>query len=66
MYILEDIKVLRKETGMSMANCKKAFEYANEHKEVTPIGYLKAISFAVSTPELSFLERCKKFSEPIK
>lgn len=42
-----DIKKLREETGCSLQDCKKAFEYAETHKGCTPLGYLKAKYFAV-------------------
>ena len=44
---LKAIKLLREETGCSLRDCKKAFEYAEMHKGVTPLGYLKAKCFAV-------------------
>lgn len=42
-----DIKDLRLKTGCSLQDCKKAFEYAETHEGVTPLGYLKARCFAV-------------------
>lgn len=47
MYTFIDIKELREETGCSLQDCKKAFEYAEEHEGCTPLGYLKAKCFAV-------------------
>ena len=56
---------LSQETGFNVSDCKKALDYVKEHKEdnVTPLGYLKAISLAVNTPTLSFLERVQYYSK---
>lgn len=56
------IKILHQKTGCSLSNCKKAIEFCQEHPECNEIGYLKAISFALATPKLTFLERVKYFS----
>lgn len=45
---LVDIKDLRLKTGCSFKDCKEAFEYAESHEGCTPLGYLKAKTFAVN------------------
>ncbi len=45
---VENIKKLREQTGCSLKDCKEAFEYAESHKGCTPLGYLKAKTFAVN------------------
>lgn len=60
---MEKIIELHNKTGMSMMACKKAIEYAKIHTACTPIGYLKAISFAVATPKMKFEDRVRMFSK---
>lgn len=45
---IEDIKKLREQTGCPLRDCKEAFEYAESHEGCTPLGYLKAKTFAVN------------------
>ena len=47
MPTLTEIQKLRHETGCSLYDCKKAFEYAETHDGCTPLGYLKAKTLAV-------------------
>ena len=56
------IKALRYETGASLYECKHAIEYANTHKDCTAIGYLKARAIAVYTPNSTFENRVRSFS----
>lgn len=58
---IEDIKNLKKQTGCSLRDCKKAFEYAETHEGVTPLGYLKAQCFAVRIEP--FERKVRLFSE---
>ncbi|HMM31192.1 MAG TPA: hypothetical protein PKB13_05355 [Clostridia bacterium] len=53
---------LRNSTGCGLAQCKKAVDYARGDRKMA-IAYLKAISFAVATPGLTFDERVKRFYE---
>lgn len=57
------VKNLSEETGWDIKDCKRAFEYADKYEGVTVEGYLKAIALPIATPELSFIERCIKFSK---
>ncbi len=57
------IKRLREMSGVGSYDCRKAIEYCKAHPDCTPIGYLRAKSFAVATPKLSFYERVKLFSD---
>ena len=57
-----EIKALRDETGASLYECKRAIEYANTHKGCTAIGYLKARAIAVCTPNRTFEDRVRVFS----
>lgn len=56
------IMELRELTGCSIINCKNALLFCEKHSDCTPIGYLRAVSLAVSTPKFSFYERVKWFS----
>lgn len=58
---IEDIKKLREQTGRSLRDCKEAFEYAESHKECTPLGYLKAKTLAVKIEP--FEEKVRRFSK---
>lgn len=57
---VNDIKMFREKTGCSLMESKAAMEYANGD-EILAIAYLKAKSFAVATPCLTFDERVQKF-----
>ena len=57
----EDIKKLKEQTGCSLRDCKEAFEYAESHKECTPLGYLKAKTLAVKIEP--FGEKVRRFSK---
>ena len=57
-----EIKALRDETGASLYKCRCAIEYANTHKGCTAIGYLKACAIAVHTPNSTFEDRVRIFS----
>lgn len=57
-----EIKALRDKTGASLYQCKRAIEYANTHKDCTAIGYLKACTIAVCTPNSTFENRVRSFS----
>ena len=61
MFTINEIKELRAETGCSLIDCKKAFEYAEAHEGCTPLGYLKAKSFAVKIEP--FERKVKIFSK---
>ena len=61
MYTFIDIKELREKTGCSLQDCKKAFEYTEEHEGCTPLGYLKAKCFAVRIEP--FERKVRIFSE---
>lgn len=58
MTVLE----LKEISGAGLHKCKKAIEYCGAHKDCTPLGYLKACSFAVATPNMTFDERVRSFS----
>ena len=47
---------------MSLILCKRAILYAKNHKRCTALGYLKARSIAIATPNMTFEERVRKFS----
>lgn len=55
-------EILRNQTGMSLILCKRAILYAENHKECTALGYLKARSIAIATPNMTFEERVRRFS----
>lgn len=55
-------EILRNQTGMSFTLCKRAILYAENHKGCTALGYLKARSIAITTPNMTFEERVRKFS----
>lgn len=57
-----EIKALRDRTGASLYQCRRAIEYANTHKDCTAIGYLKACAIAVYTPNITFEDRVRSFS----
>ena len=59
--MIEKVKILREKTGMSLTLCKRAILYAENHKGCTALGYLKARSIAIATPNLTFEERVRKF-----
>ena len=59
---LQEISSLRDQTGVSLRECKRAIEYARTHDGCTPLGYLKAITYAVATKGVSFEERVRMFS----
>lgn len=60
--MIEKVKILREKTGMSLILCKRAILYAKIHKGCTALGYLKARSIAIATPNMTFEERVRKFS----
>lgn len=60
--MIEKVKILREKTGMSLTLCKRAILYAKNHKGCTALGYLKARSIAIATPNMTFEERVRKFS----
>jgi len=55
-----NIQELREQTGCGMMMCKQAFDYA-KGDDRRAIAYLKAKTYAVSTPKLTFDERVKLF-----
>lgn len=63
MKTIEKIQILRNQTGMSLTLCKRAILYAKNHKGCTALGYLKARSIAIATPNMTFEERVRKFSD---
>ena len=63
MTKLDQVKKLQNITGCSLQNCCHAIDFASNHEGCTPIGFLKAITFSVATPSLTFEERVRKFSE---
>jgi len=62
MKTIEKIQTLRNQTGMSLILCKRAILYTKNHKRCTALGYLKARSIAIATPNMTFEERVRKFS----
>lgn len=58
------VENLIRETGCGLHLALKALSYIKEYRgeKITMIGYVKAKSLAVATPNLTFLERVKKFS----
>ena len=54
---------LANETGAGIRLCYQAILYANEHPDVTALGYVRAKGLAVATPGLTFHERVIRFSE---
>ena len=60
--MIEKVKILREKTGMNFILCKRAILYSKIHKECTALGYLKARSIAIATPNMTFEERVRKFS----
>lgn len=61
--MIEKVKILREKTGMSLILCKRAILYTKNHKGCTALGYLKARSIAIATPNMTFEERVRKFSD---
>ena len=62
MKTIEKIQTLRNQTGMSLTLCKRAILYTKNHKGCTALGYLKARSIAIATPNMTFEERVRRFS----
>lgn len=56
------INELREKSGCGLLLCKQAIDYAKGEEKIA-IAYLKAKTFAVSTPKLTFDERVKLFIE---
>lgn len=56
----ELINKLRKETGCSLIDCKKAIDYA-DNNYLLAVAYIKAKTLAVNTPKLTFDERVQMF-----
>lgn len=63
MIDLQEVLSLREKTGTSLRDCKRAIDYAKTHDKCTPIGYLKAIGYAVATSGMTFEERVRLFSK---
>ena len=61
---LKLVQDLIKETNCGFHLALKALSFVKEHKDenVTMVGFVKAKTLAVATPNLTFLERVKKFS----
>lgn len=62
MKTIEKVQILRNQTGINFTLCKRAILYAQNHKGCTALGYLKARSIAIATPNMTFEERVRKFS----
>ena len=62
MKTIEKVQILRNQTGMNLTLCKRAILYAKNHKGCTALGYLKARSIAIATPNMTFEERVRRFS----
>lgn len=62
MKTIEKVQILRNQTGINFTLCKRAILYAKNHKGCTALGYLKARSIAIATPNMTFEERVRKFS----
>jgi len=60
--MIEKVKALSNQTGVSLILCKRAILYAKNHKGCTALGYLKARSIAIATPNMTFEERVRRFS----
>lgn len=61
MPTIQEINKLRQATGCPMHMCYDAIEYAETHEGCTPIGYLKAMTFAVKIEP--FEEKVRRFSK---
>ena len=62
---LDQVLRLRRITGAGLMACRNAILYAQEHEACTPEGYLKAKTLAVSTPNISFEQRVRLFSNEV-
>ncbi len=60
---MQEALSLKEKTGAGIQNCKRAIKYAKVHDGCTPLGYLKAITYAVATRGISFEERVRMFSD---
>ena len=63
MTDLQEVLSFREKTGASLRDCKRAIDYVKMHDKCTPIGYLKAIGYAVATPGITFEKRVRLFSK---
>lgn len=63
MQTIEKVQILRNQTGASLMLCKRAILYSEKHKGCTALGYLKARSIAIATPNMTFEERVRFFSK---
>ena len=63
---LDQVLRLRRITGAGLMACRNAILYAQEHEACTPEGYFKAKTLAVSTPNISFEQRVRMFSNEVK
>lgn len=61
----ESVENLIGETGCGVHLALKALTFVNEFRNegVTMLGFVRAKTLAVVTPNLTFLERVKKFSK---
>ena len=62
---LDQVLRLRRITGAGLMACRSAILYVQEHETCTPKGYLKANALAVSTPNISFEQRVRMFSNEV-
>lgn len=60
--MIKKVKQLKDLTGMSLTTCKHAILFAEKNIDCTAIGYCKALSLPLNTPNMTFLERVKHFS----
>lgn len=60
-YLVENL-VKETNCGIHLGLKALAFVKEYEHEDVTMLGFVKAKTLAVSTPDLTFLERVKRFS----
>jgi len=62
METIEKVQILRNQISASLMLCKRAILYSENHKGCTALGYLKARSIAIATPNMTFEERVRRFS----
>jgi len=58
-----EIIQLSDKTGFGIPECQKAMDFCKEHPDCLPIAYLKAKVFGPPTPNLTWEQRVKYFSE---
>lgn len=63
MSLYNYVRELAARTGCSLNLCNTAVLYAKDHDGCTAIGFLKAKCIAVATPNKTFEERVRYFSE---